>query len=258
MEPVPAPTADQLRLYNQLRALVLADQRFADEPLAWLARDYSMAAIADRRRKLHEALGDEPVDDRSDGMSGDSRSHPFIRLKQAASDLVNDGFPTAKIQSGRAAWAHRLLFVAYLITAADSVWEGVSFSGSEGLPRSWVWMELEAGGLIRDNGCLQGLDSLIRAALTLVGGSQTPADSEPAPASKKRRAKRTPAEIAMDEGKIAAHLADNPEAKRDQIVAATGITAGLVSKSVAWKTCSKLRAEARQANRTRGLGTSED
>jgi hypothetical protein len=83
--------------------------------------------------------------------------------------------------------------------------------------------------------------------------SRTEPDMQP---PRGRRPKRTDGDVARDEGTIAGHLADHPEATRDQVAEATGIAKAHVSESIAWKERKKLRTHARNANRARGAGGS--
>lgn len=53
--------------------------------------------------------------------------------------------------------------------------------------------------------------------------------------TRNRRPKRTEADRVRDEGVILGHLKDHPDATRDQVAAATGISAAHVSASRAWK-----------------------
>ena len=69
-----------------------------------------------------------------------------------------------------------------------------------------------------------------------------------------RRPKRSKADVFRDEGNIAAHLTQHPDAKRDEVAKETGIAPAHVSDSVAWKEHKKKQKEARKANRARAAG----
>lgn len=87
----------------------------------------------------------------------------------------------------------------------------------------------------------------------VAGNAQTPDPSSPP--SAKRRPRRTTGQIVEDQGKIGGHLAEHPEATRDEIAAATGIASAHVSKSKVWRKTTDQRKEARKANATkRGIG----
>ena len=73
-------------------------------------------------------------------------------------------------------------------------------------------------------------------------------------ADPRRRRKRTDADKARDEGKIAAHLAEHPDATRDEVAEASGIARAHVSASVAWKSHKAMKRAARKESRTRSVG----
>jgi hypothetical protein len=74
----------------------------------------------------------------------------------------------------------------------------------------------------------------------------------------KRGKRRTPETIAEEERKIAAFLCEHPDATRDEVAKGTGIAAGIVSGSTAWRTRQASRKAARSMNRARGVGGSQD
>jgi hypothetical protein len=73
---------------------------------------------------------------------------------------------------------------------------------------------------------------------------------------KTRRQKRTEAQIAEDEGKIAGFLIEHSEATRDQTAEGTEVAQAHVSASMAWKAHREQRGEARKANNAakQGIG----
>lgn len=107
---------------------------------------------------------------------------------------------------------------------------------------------------------MEGVRTTVTADLLAranVDTSALPADPNSACAAQskpRRRPTRTEADKARDEGNIAAHLADHPDATRDDVATNTGIARAHVSGSKAWKAHKAQRTEARHANRARGVG----
>jgi hypothetical protein len=79
-------------------------------------------------------------------------------------------------------------------------------------------------------------------------------DADRKSASRARRSNRTAADKLRDEGMIAAHLVDHPDATRDDVASAISIARAHVSQSRAWRAHSAARKEATRANRARGRG----
>lgn len=140
---------------------------------------------------------------------------------------------------------------AYLIKNADRVDELKDdlFSASESAVQ-WLVEQLEPTEADAEAGVADAL------ARTPVDTSTLPVDprAEKNHTSPGRRPKRTDADKARDEGDIAAHLTEHPDATRDDVANETGIAPAHVSASVAWKAHTVMQKAARKANRARASG----
>jgi len=70
----------------------------------------------------------------------------------------------------------------------------------------------------------------------------------------KRKSRRTMGDKIKDEATILVYLEDHPDAKRDEIVSATGIPAATVSGSRSWKNRKAMKSQDIKAGKTQGIG----
>lgn len=98
---------------------------------------------------------------------------------------------------------------------------------------------------------------LVQEAIRILPASESPTavvEASVIPDKPKRRPKRTEVDTTRDEADIAIFLRANPGARRDDVSKETGIAAGHVSASHAWKRHAMERQQARKKNRARGIG----